>query len=274
MPRGLDPRAGAKEFCASRGTPPAPPFLIRPDRYAIALRQLRSLLRRRSLRASARWLLSPFLPPAKTPDGLAARRKPRSSERNVGSFVPRSAARQTAASLPQLPPRLTRFEPSLAPSGSTAAVSPKSANQSCVHSNRFPCRTNKPRMLGHIPAADGRACRCSPRTSQIAPAGSRRCYKAVSRPRSGTAGRFPLRLRRQVKSPSTQLQRPVPRGPARLLGFGSRGYFALSRVSGAAYDCSPSGKPDCWPSLRPKPTRGRTSLHRTRHPRVSHQIAA
>ncbi len=40
--------------------------------------------------------------------------------------------------------------------------------------------------------------------------------KAVSRPRSGTAGHFPLRFRRQSKSPSTQLQRPVPRGPVRL----------------------------------------------------------
>jgi hypothetical protein len=39
--------------------------------------------------------------------------------------------------------------------------------------------------------------------------------KAVSRPRPGTAGHFPLRFRRQLKSPSTQLQRPVPRGRVR-----------------------------------------------------------
>ena len=69
-------------------------------------------------------------------------------ERYVGTFVLRFAVRQYAATKFQLPPRSTRFEPSLAPSESTADVSPKSPYQSCVHSNRFPCRSNKPRMLG------------------------------------------------------------------------------------------------------------------------------
>ena len=92
-----------------------------------------------------------------TPDGLRARRKPLLSERPVGTYVLRYAVRQFAAPLSQQPPRNTRPEPPLAPSESTAAVSPKSPSQSCVHSNRFPCRSNKPRMLGRN-SRGGRTC--------------------------------------------------------------------------------------------------------------------
>ena len=59
-----------------------------------------------------------------TPDGLRARRKPWSFERYVGTYVLRYAVRQFAASSSQLPPRSTRIEPSLAPSGSVMASTP------------------------------------------------------------------------------------------------------------------------------------------------------
>ena len=68
-------------------------------------------------------------------------------------------------------------------------------------------RTQFPRRID-VPAAVLREPAKLPQQAHLAPI-------AVSRPSSGTAGHFPLRFRRQAKSPSTQRQRPVPRGPVR-----------------------------------------------------------
>ena len=77
-----------------------------------------ALLSSRSLRACAYWLRSLTRLRADNcsasgdcMDGLRARRKPMSPERDVGLSALRIAVRQIAATLPQLPPRYTRKAP-------------------------------------------------------------------------------------------------------------------------------------------------------------------
>ncbi len=75
------------------------------------------------------------------PDGLRARRKPPTYERDDGTSVRRSTERQYAAPLPQLPPRSTRSQPPLLISGSVVAREAYSPYRSWVGSNRLPCRS-------------------------------------------------------------------------------------------------------------------------------------
>jgi hypothetical protein len=81
-------------------------------------------IRRRDLRACAPWLCTGWTCAGSAYLGitgeLRATRKPRSLSRRNGSPLIRSADRQFAASLPQLPPRSTRNEPPRGPTGSLA----------------------------------------------------------------------------------------------------------------------------------------------------------
>ncbi len=82
--------------------------------------------------------------------------------RDVGTSESRIADRQYAASLPQLPPRLTRFEPSLGPSGSVNASEPKSmSSHASTQADSHAGQTNREHSDA-VHAADGRACHCSP----------------------------------------------------------------------------------------------------------------
>ena len=133
------------------------------------------------------------------------------SERYDGTIELRIAARQLAASMFQPPPRITRIEPSLAPSESVAAASDTVVPEPVVAPLKqiavqikqpTNARTQFPRRMDVLATVLREPAKSS-QQARVAP-------KSVARPRAGTAGYFPLRFRRQSKSPSNRLQRPVP----------------------------------------------------------------
>src|SRR5262245_50641020 len=77
-----------------------------------------------------------------------SRRKPRPTWRLPGGQALRSADRPELASLYQLPPRTTRYEPDEGPAGSTAASAVYGPYQSCTHSQTLPCMSYSPQALG------------------------------------------------------------------------------------------------------------------------------
>ena len=79
---------------------------------------------------------------------LRSTRKPRPLLRYPGALLPRFAERQYLAMKYQLPPRIPRSEPDVAPVGSVAEPPGYAPYQSWHHSQTLPFMSYKPQAFG------------------------------------------------------------------------------------------------------------------------------